>query len=87
VALFDKKNETFKKKALSLAATFTTPPGRETFRDMLVTSGLLSCIDATDPEAVPRHNMTARLLFEMGILTDDNVEKIVDSLLELCYKE
>ena len=87
MALFNHKNEVRRKKALALGATYTTPEGREVFRDMIIDSGLFQSIDATDPEAIPRHNMMAATLYEMGILNDEKVDRLVDSLLDLRYKE
>jgi len=87
MAFFNKKDEEFKKHALKLGSMYDNLNGREILAEELLSSGLLSSIDSTDPEAVPRHNIMARKLFEMGILADDNIEKIVDSLLNLRYKE
>ena len=87
MAFFDKKDKQRCRKALVLGNTYSTESGREVFRDLIISAGLFSSIDDSDPQAVPRHNIAASLLYEMGILHDDNIEKLVDSFLELRYKE
>ena len=87
MAFFNKKDPVRTRRALVIGNTYSTEDGRKVFKDLIVSAGLFSSIDDSDPQAVPRHNIAASLRYEMGILHDDNIDKIVDSLLELRYKE
>ena len=87
MAELNTKDKEVRNRALYMSATYTSESGKETFKDLLLSSGVFQSIDATDPEAVPRHNIMVRMMYEMGILSDKNVDIIVDKLLSLCYKE
>jgi len=45
--------------------------------------GLFELIPQNDPDAVAQHNVAVNLLRSMGVITDDNIQRIVDALLSV----
>jgi hypothetical protein len=55
--------------------------------DELVELGLFSSIDATDPQAVERHNIACEKLYRLGIIQDEMMKDIVDAIWRIDYKK
>lgn len=72
-------------KTLRMRRVFHSPEGRQTFKDMILDLGLFDSIEPSDTEAIVRRNYALSLCYDMGILIDTNVDKLVDKMLELEY--
>lgn len=66
---------------------YCSPLGRKEIERMVVECSLFSTIEPGDDAALARRNYLLELLLELGVLNDENIPNIVDSLLRLDYKE
>lgn len=53
----------------------------------LVELGLFNSLDATDPQAIERHNIAVGKLYKLGIVQDEMMKDIVDAIWKIDYKK
>lgn len=87
MAIFNKKDEERKRWAMVVGATYDNIAGRQVLKSMLLDSGVFSSLPLGDDEAVIKHNIALSILFDMGILNDENLDELIDNLLKMRYKE
>lgn len=80
------ESEAQKSKTLLYRRVFNTPEGRQVLQDMLLDMNVFSSIPPTDPERMAIRNYGMTLLYNVGVMTDDNIELIVDRLMSIDYK-
>ena len=73
-----------KQKAVALGNALDGE-GRALFR-RLVLKGVFDTIEAGDEQAISRHNEAVALLADIGVLEKSNIEKLINSLINLRYK-
>ena len=66
---------------------YNTADKRAILAEELVELGLFGSIDATDPQAVERHNIAVNKLYKLGIVQDDMMKDIVDAIWNINYKK
>lgn len=59
----------------------------ELLSEELVDLGLFNSIDADDPQAVERHNIAVRKMYDLGMIQDDMMKDIVDAIWRIDYKK
>lgn len=72
-------------KTLQYRRVFNTPDGKAVLQDMLVDLNVFSAVDPKDHESVALRNYGITLMYNVGILTDDNLEPMVDKLMSMEY--
>lgn len=68
-------------------AFYCTREGRAELERMVVECSLFSTIEPGEDGKLALRNYLLELLYELGILNDGNIGKIVDSLIGLDYNE
>jgi len=71
-------------RMMHLRRVYDTPDGREEIL-YLLSDYVFSTINLDDEESLIRRNDALRLLCELGVLTDNNLVKIVDNLMDMDY--
>lgn len=72
-------------KTLRWRRVFGSPDGRKTLEEILVGLGVFNTIAPDDVERVVLRNYGLDILYQMGVLVDKNLEKIVDKFLSIEY--
>lgn len=72
-------------KTLQYRRVFNTPDGKAVLQDMLLDLNVFSAVNPQDHESVALRNYGITLMYNIGILTDNNLELMVDKLLSMEY--
>jgi hypothetical protein len=60
---------------------FNTPHGRNVLEDLLRTLHFFSTLDPDNPTAVAERNVAVAILRRMGVISDENTDKITEAIL------
>lgn len=79
------ESEERKKRTEKWRRVFCTPDGKEVLEDIMIGTGIFETINPEDRERVAIRNYGLSVFAELGVFTDKNIPKIVDSLASLGY--
>lgn len=78
-------SEEQKKKTMLYRSVFHSAQAREVLTDMLLDLGFFESIEPDNKEKMALRNYAAALLYNLGILIDENVSVIVDKMMDIEY--
>lgn len=66
-------------------SVFCSKAGQEVLEEMLIELGVFSSIDPKDEQRLALRNYGLVVMYNLGMLVDENIPKIIDNMLKMGY--